>query len=345
MMKQKFVTVLLALMILTACASPTTVTPPTAVPPTAAVQPTVAATPVPPTAAPTSAPVSIKIAMLPILDALPFYVAQEKGYFNDQKLKVEFVPAASAAARDQLMQAGQVDAMINDLVSTMFYNKDKVNIVVVRFARVASSTYPQYRILAAKDSGIKDVNGLKGVPIAISEGSVIEYTTDRLLQASGLKKDEIKKVAIPNIADRLTALTNGTIKAANVPDPASSAAMAAGATVIIDDTKYPQYGNSVFSFSATFVQKNPEAVKGFLVALEKAVKDVNADKTKWNDTLTKNNLLSAALIGKYTLPDYPLASVPTEAQFKDVNDWAKDKGMVAKDLVYKESIDASYLQK
>ena len=332
-MKHKMIFVLLALLILTACATPT-VTPPTAVPPTAAVQPTVAAT-----------PVSIKIAMLPILDALPFYVAQEKGYFNDQKLKVEFVPVASAAARDQLMQAGQVDGMINDLVSTMFYNKDKVNIVVVRFARTATSTYPQYRILAAKDSGIKDVNGLKGVPIAISEGSVIEYTTDRLLQAAGLKKDEIKKVAIPNIADRLTALTNGTVKAANVPDPASSAAMAAGATVIIDDTKYPQYGNSVFSFSAAFVQKNPEAVKNFLAALEKAVKDVNADKTKWNDTLTKNNLLSAALIGKYTLPDYPLASVPTEAQFKDVNDWAKEKGMVSKDLVYKESIDASYLPK
>ncbi len=329
-MKHKMIFVLLALMILTACASPT-VTPPTAVPPTAA-----------PVAA---APITIKIAMLPILDALPFYVAQEKGYFNDQKLKVEFVPAASAAARDQLMQAGQVDAMINDLVSTMFYNKDKVNIVVVRFARTATKTYPQYRILAAKDSGIKDVNGLKGVPIAISEGSVIEYTTDRLLQAEGLKKDDIKKVAIPNIADRLTALTNGTVKAANVPDPASAAAMAAGATVIIDDTKYPQYGNSVFSFSATFVQKNPEAVKGFLTALEKATKEVNADKTKWNDTLTKNNLLSAALIGKYTLPDYPLASVPTEAQFKDVNDWAKEKGMVSKDLVYKESIDASYLPK
>jgi len=324
-MKHKMIFVLLALLILTACATPT-VTPPTAVPPTAA-------------------PVSIKIAMLPILDALPFYVAQEKGYFNDQKLKVEFVPVASAAARDQLMQAGQVDGMINDLVSTMFYNKDKVNIVVVRFARVATSTYPQYRILAAKDSGIKDVNGLKGVPIAISEGSVIEYTTDRLLQAAGLKKDEIKKVAIPNIADRLTALTNGTVKAANVPDPASSAAMAAGATVIVDDTKYPQYGNSVFSFSATFAQKNPEAVKAFLAALEKAVKDVNADKTKWNDTLTKNNLLAAALIGKYTLPDYPLASLPTEAQFKDVNDWAKDKGMVSKDLVYKESVDASYLPK
>jgi len=346
MFQRSLMTVIALAITLTACAAPTTVAPPTAVPPTAAVQPTVAATPVPPTAAPTAAaPVTIKVAMLPVLEALPFYVAIEKGYFNDQKVKVELVPAASAAARDQLMQAGQVDAMVNDITSLMFYNKDKVNVVAVRFARVATATYPQYRILAAKDSGIKDANGLKGVPIAISEGSVIEYIVDRLLKEAGLKKDEIKKVAIPNITDRLAALNTGAVKAAGVPDPASSAAIAAGATVVLDDSKYPQYGNSIISFSASFVQKNPEAVKNFMIAFEKAVKEINADKTKWNDTLTKNNLLSAALIGKYTLPDYPLASVRTEAQFKDVNDWAKDKGMVSKDLVYKESIDASYLPK
>ncbi len=305
--------------------------------------PTPQATAVP--APTTAALMTIKVAMLPVLEALPFYIAIEKGYFNDQKVKVELVPVASAAARDQLMQAGQVDAMVNDVTSVMFYNKDKVNIMVVRFARVATATYPQYRILAAKDSGIKDVNGLKGVPIAISEGSVIEYITDRLLQAAGLKKDEIKKVAIPNITDRLGALNSGTVKAAAIPDPASSAAIAAGAVVIVDDSKYPQYGNSLISFSAAFVQKNPEAVKGFMVAFEKAVKEINADKTKWNEMLTKNNLLAPQLIATYKLPDYPLASVPTEAQFKDVNDWAKEKGMITKDLVYKESVDASYLPK
>src|SRR6185295_19628413 len=88
------------------------------------------ATPVPPT---NGAPVTIRVAMLPILDALPMYVALAQGYFAAENVNIEVVPVASAAERDQLMQAGSADAMVNDLVSTMFYNKDKTQIVVVRF--------------------------------------------------------------------------------------------------------------------------------------------------------------------------------------------------------------------
>jgi len=298
-----------------------------------------------PTAGPTAEPepVTIRIGMLPILDGLPLYVADAQGYFAAQNVKVEFVNVASAAERDQLMQGGQIDAMINDLVSTMFYNKDQVNIVIVRFARTATPTYPQYRVLAGKDSGISDVNGLKGVEIAISHGTVIEYVSDRLLQAEGLAQDDIKYVAIPKIGDRLAAIGDGTVKAATVPDPAALAALAGGAKVIVDDTKHPEYGNSVFSFSAAFVTDHPEAVRGFLAAYEKAVADVNADKTKWNDLLLNRQLLSDALIGKYTLPDYPAKSVPTEAQFKDVNAWAKEKGLVATDVSYPDSVNASFL--
>ncbi|MGH2523794.1 MAG: ABC transporter substrate-binding protein, partial [Anaerolineales bacterium] len=299
-----------------------------------------------PTAAPTSAPaepVTIRFAMLPILDGLPLYVAEAKGYFAAQNVKVQIIPVASAAERDQLMQGGQADAMINDLVSTLFYNKDNPTLTVVRFARTATSTYPQYRILAGKDSGITDPQGLKGTEIAISDGTVIAYVTDRLLQAEGLAASDIKTIAIPRIPDRLAALADGTVKAATIPDPAASAAIAGGSTVVLDDTKHPEYGNSLLSFTAAFVEEHPEAVAGFLAAWEQAVQDINADKTNWNDLLLNHNLLSDQLIATYTLPDYPTASVPSEAQFRDVNDWAKEKGLLSADLAYGDSVNATFL--
>jgi NitT/TauT family transport system substrate-binding protein len=288
-------------------------------------------------------PATIRVAVLPILDGLPMYVAQAQGYFEKNNVKVEFVPVASAAERDQLMQAGQVDAMINDLTSVMFYNKEKPTLSVVRFARTATADHAEYYLLAGKDSGITNAAGLKGVEIAISQGTVIEYLTDRLLKEEGLTKDDIKTVAIPKIADRLAALSDGTVKAALIPDPAAASAMAGGATVIVSDAKYPQYGNSLVSFNNDFIHAHPQAIKGFLAAWEQAVKDINADKTKWNDVLSANKLLSSALIGKYVLPDYPLASVPTEAQFKDVNAWAKEKGLVTVDVSYTDSVNAIFL--
>ncbi len=215
-------------------------------------------------AAPTS---TLRIGVLPILDALPMYVAQSQGTFAEEGLQVEFIPAASAAERDQLMQAGQIDGMINDLVSTLLYNQQQVQIVIVRFARVASAQDPAYRILASASSGITGVAGLRGVPIGVSEGTVIEYVTDRLLQAEGLTADEIEIVAVPKIPDRLALLGSGELKAATLPDPLASLALQAGAKLIIDDTAHPEYGTSVLSFRKAIVDQNPEAVRAFLRAL------------------------------------------------------------------------------
>ncbi len=66
----------------------------------------------------------IRVALLPVLDSLPLYVAQQQGYFEDAGLKVELVPVGSAPERDQLMQSGQVDGMLNELVTTLYYNRD-----------------------------------------------------------------------------------------------------------------------------------------------------------------------------------------------------------------------------
>src|SRR4030042_6599346 len=147
--------------------------------------------------APAAAPATtLRIGVLPILEALPMYVALSQGLFAEEGLQVEFVPAASAAERDQLMQAGQIDGMINDLVSTVLYNQQQVQIVIVRFARVASAQDPAYRILASAGSGITGVDGLRGVPIGVSEGTVIEYVTDRLLEAGGLAADRSESAPV-----------------------------------------------------------------------------------------------------------------------------------------------------
>jgi NitT/TauT family transport system substrate-binding protein len=286
---------------------------------------------------------TLRIGVLPILEALPMYVALSQGLFAEEGLQVEFIPAASAAERDQLMQAGQIDGMINDLVSTLLYNRQQVQIVIVRFARVASAQDPAYRILAAANSGITDVDGLRGVPIGVSEGTVIEYVTDRLLQAEGLTADEIEIIAVPKIPDRLALLGSGELQAATLPDPLASLALQAGATVIIDDTAHPEYGTSVLSFRQAIVDQNPEAVRAFLRALETATLEVNANPGKWSTLLTENKLVPAPLLGDYRLPTFPTASVPSEAQFADALDWAITGGLLTGSAAYGDSVDGSFL--
>ncbi|NPV78555.1 MAG: ABC transporter substrate-binding protein, partial [Anaerolineae bacterium] len=280
------------------------------------------------------APQSLKVAVLPVLDVLPLYVAEAEGYFEKNGVEVELVPVGSAPERDQLMQAGQIDGMLTELVVTLLYNREAPKITIVRFARVATTEYPLFRILAAKESGISQPQDLKDVPIGISDLTVIEYTTDRLLEKAGLSEDEIAKISVPKIPDRLALLDSGELKAANLPDPVASVAIQNGAVLVIDDTSYPEVSNSVYAFSNETIKNKPEAVRAFLKAVEEAVNAIHSDKSRWNTLMADKKLVPPTVLAGYTLPDFPTASVPSREQFNDALAWVQSKGAVEKAISY-----------
>ncbi len=292
---------------------------------------------------PKSEPATLKVALLPVLDTLSVHVAAEEGYFEEQGVQVEIIPVASAPERDQLVAAGEADGMLNEIVSTLFYNKDDVQVQIVRTARAATSEAPLFRILAAKDSGIESVEDLKGVEVGISEGTVIAYLTDRLLEAEGFSDDDIATIAVPKIPDRLALLGSGDLQAAMLPDPASSLAIMNGAAVAIDDTRHPEFGLSVFSFRKDVIESQPEAIEAFLAAVEQAIATINANPEEYADLMAEKGLVPAPLVGEYQVNPLPTASVPSQAQWDDAVAWALREGLIEAEIPYAESVTADYL--
>src|ERR671912_619072 len=128
---------------------------------------------------------TLKIAVLPIIDTLPMYIAQQEGLFAKYGVNVEFIPVASAPERDQLLAAGGADGTINETLAVMLFNKENVQMQVVRYALRPTDGNGHFFILASAKSGISSVDELKGMEIGVSQGTVIEYVTERLLQADG----------------------------------------------------------------------------------------------------------------------------------------------------------------
>ncbi len=296
-------------------------------------------------AAPAAREVTLKLALLPVIDALPMYVAQKEGLFEKNGVKVEFVPVASAPERDQLIVAGQADGMINEALSTALYNKDQTQVQIVRFARAATQDTPLFSILASAKSGITSVDGLKGVPVGISEGTVIAYLTDRLLQEAGFSKDEIQTIAVPKIPDRLNLLGTGELKAGMLPEPATSLAIQQGAKLIIDDSIHPEYSFSVIAFRKAVIDQSPEAIRGFLKAIEEATALINANPAQYGSLLVEQKVVPPPLANSFKTPKFVTAGVPTPAQWDDMLAWAKDKGLLTKDVSYTESVNGSFLPK
>jgi len=288
-------------------------------------------------------PVTLRIGVLPILDALPLYVAESEGYFTAADVQVTLVPVASAAERDQLLQAGQLDGVINDLVAVALYDRESPRLVAVRYAMQATSTTPQFRLLAAGNSAITAPADLRGVPIGLSQGTVIEYVTERLLQQEGLLPMEIASLAVPKISDRLALLEAGQLQAVTLPEPLASLAVQQGARVVLDDTRHPEFSCSVFAFNRDVLEAHPQAIRGFLDAIERASALINADKARWNDVLTAQALVPPPVLGTYTLPDYPGAAVPSREQFEDVVRWLQQKGLLTGEVAYADAVDPSFL--
>ena len=292
---------------------------------------------------PTAEVQTLSMALLPVMDVLPFHVADQNGYFDQVGVKVELVPVKSAQERDTLMQTGQVEGMLTDLLSPVLFNQDEPQIMVVRTARRVYPSLPLFRLLAKPGSDVKVPADLAGVKIGISENTVIEYLTDRMLENAGLTPEQIVVEEVSAIPVRFELLINGEIAAATLPDPLASGAMAAGAVPAVDDTVVPDLSQSILAFSTNALEAKPEAVRKFLEAWEMAVEELNENPDDYRDLLIEKGRVPESIQGTFQMPPFPGASVPTPEQLADVVQWSLDKGLISQDVPYDQMVDDSYL--
>ena len=286
---------------------------------------------------------TLKVALLPILDAFPYYVAQSEGYFAELGVDVRVVPVASGLERDQLMQSGAIDGMLNEMITTANFNRSKVQVKSVISARKAYPDYPLFRVLSAPGSRLSSTGGLAGVPIGVSKNTIIEYVTDRLLKAEGLRADTIVKKSVPVIPERYQLLLQGQIKAATLPDPLARSALEAGAGEIIDDSAYPRYSVSVLSFQINSLKNKAREVRLFLKAWDRAAAAINSNPESFRALLLTKIRVPKNIQQSYKIPPYPRREVPTGGQWADVMNWMMEKGLLDSELPYDASVTAKYL--
>jgi NitT/TauT family transport system substrate-binding protein len=283
------------------------------------------------------------MALLPVLDVLPFHVAEQEGFFDEAGIQVELVPVKSPQERDVLMQTGEVDGMLTDLISPVLFNQNEAAIMTVRTARRVYPDAPIFRLLASPGSPVQSPSDLADVPVGISHNSVIEYLTDRMLGNAGLAPEQIVTQEVSAITVRFELLINGELPAATLPDPLASGAIVAGAVPVVDDTAVPELSQSILVFSTDVLQSQPDSVRQLLKGWEAAVTELNNNPAAYRDLLIQVGRVPESVQGTFQMPPFPEASVPTPEQLADVVEWALDKGLVANQVPYDQMVDDSFL--
>jgi NitT/TauT family transport system substrate-binding protein len=210
-----------------------------------------------------------------------FFVAQDKGYYKDEGLEVTLDQGNGSGAGVPLVANGTYDAAfgdVNALIELAAKKPDDAPIAVyVMFNQ------PPFTVAVKADSPIKTPKDFPGKTLggAANDGAL------KLFPAlCKLTKIDCTKVNITNMQPNLREqmLMQGQVD--GVFGYVTTLRFAAKGINIDPDTqlrliRFGDYGMDLYSntiiVSAKFAKENPAAVKGFLKALTRGVKDAMAD--------------------------------------------------------------------
>ena len=105
-----------------------------------------------------------------------------------------------------------------------------------------------------------------------------------------------------------------------------------------------QYSQSILAFTTDSLAKQPNTVKAFLRAWNKAVADINQDPNAYRDVLIENTRVPPSIQGTFNVPKYPEGEITTEAEWNDVIVWMQGKGLIDHPVPYEDSVDKSFLE-
>lgn len=221
---------------------------------------------------------TVKVAHVPSSLFAPLYIAQAKGYFEQQGLKVELEKVKAGQDAVPLAGAGKVDVVAAGFSAGLFNAVAKglhVKVAASMGASTGADPSPTALEVAKRLVDSKEIKGaedLRGRKIAVAGGAGAAggYQLETTLRQSGLGLADVTVVNVP-IPDIRNALANGSVDAGIVPAPFSTAMEEEG---VAQSLVVPPRGTTASGivFGKTFDDK-PQA-REFLEALRKGAADL-----------------------------------------------------------------------
>jgi ABC-type nitrate/sulfonate/bicarbonate transport system substrate-binding protein len=206
----------------------------------------------------------------------PFYAAQYEGFFKKAGLNVsveKFTGGGSSSVA--ALATGAVDVasggptnFIGDIAKKAVSGKI--------FAEVAGADYD---ILTGK--GVSSVSQLKGQKIGVSGGnSADEIYLIAALSHYGIKPADVTFITAGTPAERLSAVSNGTIKATAEADTQRSVEQSVGSVVLKSQDSPVQVPGQTLYATSSFLKNDPAALKQMISVLVSATKWVSRPANK-----------------------------------------------------------------
>lgn len=256
---------------------------------------------------------TIRVTYLPTLDAVPMFIAMEKGYFKDEGIALQATPSQGGSAAIPALMGGAYDIAFSNVVSTLLAQQQgfKLRVVAAGTKNDPNFQPPGTGLLTRKADNIKSGKDFEGKSIAVNtRNGVIWLFARSWVQKSGGDPSKVtfKEVPFPQMGD---ALRNKQVDGIFAITPFVERAMKDG-DVVMTAVPYtdvqPTADIGHFVTTEEFFQKNQEASRKFSRALRKGVQYFNAnfkaaDTQKAISTVTKLTPELVATLPPVVMPE------------------------------------------
>jgi len=276
----------------------------------------------------------VRIGYLSLVMSLPTFVALEKGYFQEQGLKVVNTPFQSGTLIVDALVAGRIDVNAGSAIVAHWLAEQNVPGTFKVFV-VYGPIQPKdntFILAVAKDSPMKEMKDLKGKRVATFPGIASLILAKAVLRPYFDPEKEATLVEIPP-GNIVQALASGQIDAYFTPEPFGMIAVAKGVGRYLVEhpvlslnlkTGYP---GGAFTFNSTFLKEKPLIAKKVKAAIDKGIDFVNSNEPEARKFLVKYA----------NLPEPFAMKIPFDPWFK-AEEYNKSYGQPYFDLLKKEGL-------
>jgi NitT/TauT family transport system substrate-binding protein len=233
------------------------------------------------------APEAVTVSWVNSLTIAPFFVAADRGYFQEQGIELKLEQVQSAADAIAFLATGQLDASFG-AVAVALYNAINQGLNVRVAAPIA---YDNPELLVRKalwDSGaVRSIPDLRGrVFYSVAPGSGVAYFHLKTLALNGLRDDEVGHLSVA-LPDAPLALTNGAIDAMFLPEPWHTRVLEQELAVVLAERPLPSEVLSITAMAGDRLLRERTDLGGrWATARLKGIRDLQTpDQIMSDDTI------------------------------------------------------------
>ncbi len=166
---------------------------------------------------------ALHVALMPVQDCLPFYLAAQTGIYERLGLDVRFHTLQAQLDTDTALVRNHVHLAYSDLArAIMIQQADSFDL------RAIASSPAVLQLITTQRSRVRNLNQLKERMVAVARHSITDYWSDRLTDSAHMEQTDIFRPQINNLRIRTDMLCNGTMDAVFLPEPFASEALLRG---------------------------------------------------------------------------------------------------------------------